>query len=642
MLTNVADHVAGTSIASPGIPVEVVVAGVLFAASASVAGLSSLQAQDPPAVLLLVGWPFLAAAGAAIVDKRPGSWVGRTLMVLSLGSVCIGVWAILRFGAPGESPDLARGAAELSALLASAVAIAVPWSFRPPVARGPAIGAALVSTFGGLLVLGAQSGALDSALRASGWVFTALGALAALSLVLAAAQAESRTERRRVAWVVALTVLAACLVGSTWLLWPEWAGYYVTCAVVSIGSIVAAGLWSASSFRPMDEHLLDLALVVGVVVTSAIAAVLVRVGSELTDQPASNTTTAFIGLLTAAMAAPAALAIRRTLLARRYGSGLISPEDVAVITADLHAKTEPRDLLDKAARMVAAASGGADARIVLGDEAPAVSEHWTVHPLEVGGDRVGFLAVESGDLEGPEPRQQKVVAQLIPTVALVARAVGLAVETEHARRDVARERDAERRRVLGDLHDGLGPVLAGMSMRVQAALRTATSPDAAALLGDLASDLAASRTDLRRIVAGITPSVLDDGDLEAALRSLVLSFGQPADGPRVTLDMALGDAALSPVVKVAVYRSVAEGVTNALRHAAAGSIVVRIETVNDLLRVVVADDGRGGPVVAGVGLSSLAQRARDLGGCLEVVAGTPHGTELHLEVPAAATGGARP
>ena len=101
---------------------------------------------------------------------------------------------------------------------------------------------------------------------------------------------------------------------------------------------------------------------------------------------------------------------------------------------------------------------------------------------------------------------------------------------------MARERDAERKRVLGDLHDGLGPVLAGMSMRVQAALRTAASPETASLLTDLSTDLAASRTDLRRIVAGITPSILDDGDLESALHSLVQSFGKPVDGPRVTLD----------------------------------------------------------------------------------------------------------
>jgi signal transduction histidine kinase len=632
MLANVADSVADTSIVPPGLSVEVLVAGVLFAASAGVTGLASLQAQEPPAALLLLGWPFLAAAGGALVDRQPGSRVARTLMALSLGGVIVVVWATARSGIPAESPELASGTAELSALLACAVAISVPWAFRPPYAVRAAVGATALSVVGGLLVLGAESGAIDGALRVPGWVFAALGTLGVWSLVLGAAQADSRNERRRVAWVVLLLAGAAGVLAGCWQLWPGTVGYYATCAVLGVGALLFAGLWLRSGFRPMDEHLLDVGLGLAVVATAGVTAALVRLGSEIANQDSSDTTTVFIGLLTALMAVPAALWIRRSLLARRYGSGLISPDDVAVITADLHAKTEPRDLLDKAARMVAAASGSREARIVLGEDDPVAPEHWVVHPLLVGGDRVGALVVESGHPEGPETRQQRVVAQLLPTVALVARAVGLAVEAEHARRDVARERDAERKRVLGDLHDGLGPVLAGMSMRVQAALRTAESSDAETLLKDLAADLAASRTDLRRIVAGITPSVLDDGDLESALRSLVQSFGAPVDGPGVTLDVTV-DATLSPAVMVAVYRSVAEGVTNALRHAAASSIAVRVLVDAGMVRVDVVDDGRGGPVVPGVGLSSLEQRARSLGGCLRVDGNPSGGTHLHLELP---------
>jgi signal transduction histidine kinase len=631
----VADSVADTSIASPGLSVEVLVAGALFAASAGVTGLASLERQDPPAALLLLGWPFLAAAGGALVDQQPGSRVGRTLMVLSLGAVVAVVWASARFGVPAESPDLASGTAELSALLGCAVAILVPWAFRRPHAVRSALGAAALSAAGGLVVLGAEAGTFDAALVVPGWVFAVLGTLATWSLVLGAAQADGRDERRRVTWVVVLLAVAAVSLATTWQLWPGHGGYYATSAFLGLGALVVAGLSSRSGFRPMDEHLLDLGLILGVVVTAVVTAVLVRLGSELTNRPATDTTTAFTGLLTAAMAAPAALWIRRAVLARRYGSGLISPDDVAVITADLHAKTEPRDLLDKAARMVAAASGSAEARIVLGDDDQVAPEHWVIHPLVVGGDRVGALVVESGHPEGPEARQQRIVAQLLPTVALVARAVGLAVEAEHARRDVSRERDAERKRVLGDLHDGLGPVLAGMSMRVQAALRSGGYVAADALLTDLAADLAESRTDLRRIVAGITPSVLDDGDLESALRGLVQSFGEPTDGPRVTLEATV-DAALSPAVKVAIYRSVAEGVTNALRHAAASSIGVRVRAAAGLINVDVVDDGRGGPVVPGVGLSSLAQRATSLGGCLEVDSAMPNGTHLHLELPTTA------
>ena len=74
---------------------------------------------------------------------------------------------------------------------------------------------------------------------------------------------------------------------------------------------------------------------------------------------------------------------------------------------------------------------------------------------------------------------------------------------------------------------------------------------------------------------------------------------------------------------MAVYRCVAEGVTNALRHARATHIEVRVCDEGDHVLVDVVDDGAGGPVVAGVGLSSLAQRAESLGGCLERHPGRP-------------------
>ena len=104
-------------------------------------------------------------------------------------------------------------------------------------------------------------------------------------------------------------------------------------------------------------------------------------------------------------------------------------------------------------------------------------------------------------------------------------------------------------------------------------------------------------------------------------------------GPQVTLRVSL-DGPVSPAVQVAVYRSVAEALTNALRHARASEVAVSVESRAGLVVVDVVDDGSGGPVVPGVGLSSLAQRAEHLGGCLELGAADPAGTRLHLRLPA--------
>ena len=512
-----------------------------------------------------------------------------------------------------------------------AVAFAVPWAFPVRTDRLASALTLAVSAGGAVVVLIGTWGSVRSTFAYVGWAVVALGCSAFWASAARTAALGSRTIRRRTCWLLVALAAAGVLLAIGWLLVPGAAGYF-TCAALWLCAMAPARLLFVDDFRPLDEHLLDAGVVLLVLAASGLVAGLVWVGAGWTDLPSPRASALFSGLLTLAMAAPAALWVRRSALARRYGNGTISPSDVELITADLHVQTEPRDLLDKAARMVATASGSASALIVLGEGTPDVPGSWVVHPLVVGGDQVGALLVEAPDREGPELRQQRVVAQLLPTVALVARAVGLAVENEHARRDVARERDAERRRILGDLHDELGPVLAGMSMRVQAALRTTPAPEHDELLVDLAADLARSRTDLRRIVAGITPSVLDDTDLGSALQELVRSFQGVAGGPRVSLEVALAGV-LPEVVQVAVYRSVAEGITNALRHSQASSIVVTVRCPQRCVVVDVVDDGAGGPVVPGVGLSSLTQRAGALGGLLRVGPVQPHGTQLHLELP---------
>ncbi len=154
------------------------------------------------------------------------------------------------------------------------------------------------------------------------------------------------------------------------------------------------------------------------------------------------------------------------------------------------------------------------------------------------------------------------------------------------------------------------------------------------MLQSLASGLASARGDLRRIVSGLTPSALQDTDLQVALAELVRSFD--AADCQVVLETNLSPG-LAPDVAVAVYRSVAEGVANALRHGRAEHVIVRaIASENGTIHVDVHDDGAGGPIVPGVGLTSLQRRAENLGGRLSIRSQQPKGVHLHLELPTAA------
>lgn len=300
---------------------------------------------------------------------------------------------------------------------------------------------------------------------------------------------------------------------------------------------------------------------------------------------------------------------------------------MVALTADLSPQADPRELLGKAAAMVQAATGHSGVRLVIGAEPFDPPDGWVAHPLDVGLDRVGVLLIQPSNPEGAEPHQDRVVGRMLPTVALMTRAVDLAVKAELARRDVARQREQERSRILGDLHDGVGPELAGLSMAVQAELRRNPTP----FLASLASGLASARGDLRRIVSGLTPSALQDTDLEVALARLVKSF-DAADG-QVVLETHLGTG-LAPDVAVAVYRSVAEGVANALRHGRADHVTVRVAASEDgTIHVDVHDDGAGGAIVPGVGLTSLQRRAENLGGRLSIRSQQPTGVHLHLELP---------
>ena len=454
------------------------------------------QASFPTGALFGAGWPAFGFAAALLLDRAVEHRVGRTLTALAL------VPALMAVLAMPAGPD--RFWDRLEGLWDSAVVAVV------------------------LLTLALVAGATG--------------------------YAPGRTPRRRLFWLLLWSglVLGAVLVAEAAL------DARAEAAVVTLGMWSLAGLVTrltmAPELRPVDEPFLDVAAVALVLGIGAGVGVAVRLAGERAGVPAPDVAAAFAAVAATALAWPAAAWWRRSWLARRYGTGTLTPADVASITADLHHVPDARELLAKAALMVSASTGRPEVALVLGDDDPEVPQGWVEHPLLVAGDRVGTLLLAGTDPEGLEPRQARMVDQLLPTVALVCRAVALAVGAEHARQDVARERDAERARILRDLHDGLGPVLAGMSMRVQAELRRSPTP----LLESLAPELAGARGDLRRLVSGLTPSALHDDDLDGALERLVATFD--GDGRQVGLEVDV-EQPMPSDVSVAVYRSVAEGIT---------------------------------------------------------------------------------
>ncbi|MEU4543818.1 sensor histidine kinase [Nonomuraea dietziae] len=247
-------------------------------------------------------------------------------------------------------------------------------------------------------------------------------------------------------------------------------------------------------------------------------------------------------------------------------------------------------------------------------------------PLIWHGRPVGRLLLEG------EPPDPGLLDMLVRHLAEVAHAVRLTADLQRSRERILATREEERRRLRRDLHDGLGPTLASLAMTVdEARLRLSKDPAAVdPLLRRVRSQMATAIGDVRDLVYGLRPPALDDLGLEGALRL----FGQ-APGPRVDVVTEGSLDGLPAAVEVAVYRIVQEALTNVRRHAGATACLVSLARTDEELRVAVCDDGVGLPPrpPAGVGLTSMRERAAETGGTCTAGRREGGGTEIVARLP---------
>jgi signal transduction histidine kinase len=134
--------------------------------------------------------------------------------------------------------------------------------------------------------------------------------------------------------------------------------------------------------------------------------------------------------------------------------------------------------------------------------------------------------------------------------------------------------------------------------------------------------------ELREIARGLHPAVLADGGLSPAIKGLARRSAVP-----VRLDVRT-DGRLPEPVELAAYYAVAETLTNAAKHAQADVIDVRVDADEQVLRVVVRDDGRGGADFGGgSGLVGLSDRVEAIGGRLTVHSPLGAGTTVQISLP---------
>lgn len=186
------------------------------------------------------------------------------------------------------------------------------------------------------------------------------------------------------------------------------------------------------------------------------------------------------------------------------------------------------------------------------------------------------------------------------------------------------EHQAEVQRLRRDLHDGLGPGLAGILIRADLLARQLDRGPAEEMLRELRHEAAAFMAEFRRVLADREPAELEGHSLADGLR--VLADRMHVADLEIVIDVT-GDADRD--TQVAAFWIVKEALTNVVKHARATRCVV---TVREGLRLSVVDNGGGGLHDGGVGLTSMRARAEELGGWCEAT-DTGRGVAVTAHLP---------
>ena len=213
-----------------------------------------------------------------------------------------------------------------------------------------------------------------------------------------------------------------------------------------------------------------------------------------------------------------------------------------------------------------------------------------------------------------------------------------AEELEHRVAKLAKTRagvvdaaDAERRRLERDLHDGTQQRLVSLAMNLgMARAQTSTAEEAREAIAEAHEEAKAALTELRHLVRGLHPAVLEDRGLDAALSGVAARMRIPV---KLTVDVPRRPP---PTVEAVAYFVVSEGLTNISKHAQASQAEVYVQRTSDRLHIIVSDDGVGGADASrGTGLAGLAKRAESVDGSFEISSPPGGPTLLTVDLPCA-------
>lgn len=216
----------------------------------------------------------------------------------------------------------------------------------------------------------------------------------------------------------------------------------------------------------------------------------------------------------------------------------------------------------------------------------------------------------------------------------IVHAARLAHDLQASRQAILTTREEERRRLRRDLHDGLGPALATLTLQAEAAREwLPTNPDKSdALLHEIIVGSQSALAEIRRIVYALRPPALDDLGLLSAVHEQARKLS--SSDLNIVVETPESLPILPAAVEVATYRIIQEALTNVMRHARARTCKISL-SINGHMDIAIEDDGIGIPTPhhAGVGLKSIYERVDELGGSCQIESHVGMGTRIKVSLP---------
>lgn len=593
--------------------------------------IASGRPRNPLGWLMLAVGNLFAAAAFASQWVESGHIIGAAWAVWAAdrGSAALVpcTLAVLLLLPDGRLPSARWRPAAVAALSVQASVVLVWWFVSGPAASPDS--AWPVDPSNPLGVLPTSWGRVLEGLDA--WL---LQAPLLLGVAAVAVRLRRPTERSRLAGVLAAAVVFGLMVVAGRALWPAAADLLDV-----IGSaLLAAALTAAVLRKRLHEvdlvihHAFVYSALTGLI-AGAYVAVVALLGSRSAELPPLG-----VGVVTAALALllmPLRERLQRLLDRAMYGDTRRPHVAVRRLADTVSGATTLEAVVDGLARTTAASLRAPWVKVEVegyhGVHGIQV-EHGTVRlPLMSGDLQVGTLDVGFGSARRPGDAERALLADLTDHGGRAVHAVLLSEALLTNRQLLVTAREEERSRLRRDLHDELGPTLAGLAMQLnglQSVLRD--EPAAAAVRMERLEAVARQALDdVRRLSRELRPPALDELGLVAALEQCAQDAG---------LSIATRSAIttpLPPAVEVATYRIGAEALVNVARHAGTGRAMLALECIDGDLVLRVADEGRGNDESpAGVGTLAMRERAEELGGTLSIRgSGSSGGTVVEARIP---------